>query len=143
MTRVPTLPVLNRVTDCALIPALPVMSSCVGEVTTRPAALDGLPLVDSVVPGSCCAALTAASMLSRPEPCWSAGAPMSVALLVRISLTRAGVGLVPLCVSAYAWMTSAAAPATIGHDSLVPPKASVCVFVGQSLPFGLHAASPP
>jgi hypothetical protein len=40
-------------------------------------------------------------------------------------------------------MTSAAAPAISGADSLVPPNASVCVFVGQSLPFGLHAASPP
>ena len=31
-------------------------------------------------------------------------------------------------------MTSAAAPAISGEDSLVPPKASVCVFVGQSVP---------
>src|SRR4051812_36184604 len=31
-------------------------------------------------------------------------------------------------------MTSAAAPATTGEAMLVPPKASVCVFAGQSLP---------
>ncbi len=40
-------------------------------------------------------------------------------------------------------MTSAAAPAVSGADSLVPPKASVVVFVGQPLPAGLHSASEP
>src|SRR6185312_4468727 len=40
-------------------------------------------------------------------------------------------------------MTSAAAPAMSGADWLVPPNASVVVFVGQPLPAGLHSASEP
>src|SRR5579872_1644705 len=46
---------------------------------------------------------------------------MSVAVLRRICLTSAGDGSVPW-VRKYAWITSAAAPATRGADSLVPPK---------------------
>ena len=46
-------------------------------------------------------------------------------MLTRICLTSAGVGVAPPWVFAYAWMTSAAAPATNGEDSLVPPLSSM------------------
>src|ERR1700722_16111451 len=83
-------------------------------------------------------------MLTSPAPCSPAGALMSVAVPSRICRTVAGVGRSPLCVLEYASITSAAAPATNGADSLVPPNASVRAFVGQELvTSGLHAASPP
>jgi hypothetical protein len=44
------------------------------------------------------ASLTAPRTLSKPAPCSSAGAPMSVAVLQRISLTSAGDGSAPPCV---------------------------------------------
>src|SRR6202012_5423759 len=83
-------------------------------------------------------------MLTSPAPCSPAGALTSVAVPSRICLTIAGVGLSPLCVFRYASITSAAAPAMNGADSLVPPNASVSALVGQELvTSGLQAASPP
>src|SRR6201996_8784205 len=52
-------------------------------------------------------------------------------------LTWAGVGAVPRCVFSYAWMTSAATPAVIGEDWLVPPND----WTGDGLPARL--AQPP
>ena len=48
---------------------------------------------------------------------------MSLAVLVMICLTTAGVGTAPPWVFSYAWITSAATPAVSGADSLVPPNA--------------------
>ena len=45
-------------------------------------------------------------------------------MLTRNCLTSAGLGAVPPWVFSYAWMTSAAPPATNGEDSLVPPLSS-------------------
>ena len=60
-----------------------------------------------------------------PLPMWSA--------------TVAGDGLWPECVARYAEMTSAAAPAISGEDSLVPPDWSICcgppVSVSQAIQF--------
>ena len=47
---------------------------------------------------------------------------MSSVLETISCLTSAGVGAVPRCVLSYAWMTSAATPAVIGEDWLVPPN---------------------
>src|SRR5579871_2741294 len=74
-----------------------------------------------VVPGIDSASRTAAPTSRSPAPCWSAGACTSLAVLVRISFTTAGLGVVPWCDARYASMTSAAAPAVSGEDSLVPP----------------------
>jgi hypothetical protein len=52
----------------------------------------GVPLVPAIEVASC----TAARTLSSPAPCCSAGAWMSVAVLMRICFTRAGVGSAPL-----------------------------------------------
>jgi hypothetical protein len=91
VTLVDALLVLNRVTDWkAVEPPAPLRSSWVG-VETR---LGAEPV--AVVLGICCAAATAALMFTRPAPCWSAGAPTSVAVLVSSCLTSAGDGLSPL-----------------------------------------------
>ena len=71
-------------------PPWPCTSSWVG-VSTSSGVLDCV----TDVPGIWRAALTAASMFRRPAPCWSDSAPMSVAVLVRICFTMAGVGVVP------------------------------------------------
>src|SRR6516225_10603721 len=96
-------------------PGWPARSSCGEDASTPPGG------GDCVVPGAESASRTAASTLSSPAPCCSAGAPMSVAVDVRIARTSAGLGLVAWCAARYAWMTSAAAPAMSGEDSLVPP----------------------
>ena len=46
---------------------------------------------------------------------------------VRNCLTSAGDGDAPWWYVRYAWMTSAAAPAVTGDDSLVPPKSAIGV----------------
>ena len=69
-------------------------------------------------------------LFSSPEPCSVAGPPRSVAVDSRICFTTAGEGVSPPCAFRYAWMTSAAAPATSGAASLVPPDSST----GEALP---------
>src|ERR1700756_5779444 len=71
------------------------------------------------------AVFTARYALMKPAPCSLGGAPRTVAELIRIFLTRAGEGVLPLWVLRYAWMTSAATPAVSGEDSLVPPNCSM------------------
>src|SRR6516225_1375324 len=71
------------------------------------------------------ASWTALSVLTRPAPWWSAGAPRSVAVLTMIRSTSAGDGMVPLWVLAYASMTSAAVAAVSGQDALMPPAAQI------------------
>ena len=58
-------------------------------------------------------------------------------MLVRNRFTSAGVGRTPSCVSSYAWMTSAAAPAVSGEDWLVPPKS----WIGDGSPLSLAHSS--
>jgi hypothetical protein len=87
--------------------------------------------------GSDRASATAPATLSSPAPCSAAGAPMSVAVLHKISLTRAGDGSVPWWAWEYASITSAAAAAVSGEASLVPPKLST----PMSLPRRLSAQS--
>src|SRR6201999_3759159 len=81
-------------------------------------------------PGSAEASSTARRLLSSPAPCSVAGPPRSGALDSRSCLTAAGAGRAPWCAFAYAWITSAAAPATSGADWLVPPLSST----GDGLP---------
>src|SRR5262249_60279576 len=69
------------------------------------------------------ASWTALSVLTRPAPWWSAGAPRSVAVLTMICSTRAGDGRLPLWGLAYASMTSAAVADVSGQGALVPPAA--------------------
>src|SRR5262249_25881376 len=71
------------------------------------------------------ASCTALSVLTRPAPWWSAGAPRSVAVLTMICSTRAGDGRLPLWVLAYASMTSAAVAAVSGQYVPVPPAAYI------------------
>src|SRR5690348_3385799 len=71
------------------------------------------------------ASWTALSVLTRPAPWWSAGAPRSVAVLVMIRSTSAGDGVAPPWVFRYASMTSAAVAAVSGQDALVPPAAQI------------------
>src|ERR1700730_14313099 len=71
------------------------------------------------------ASWTALSVLTRPAPWWSAGAPRSVAVLTMIRSTSAGDGMLPPWVLAYASMTSAAVAAVSGQDALVPPAAQI------------------
>jgi hypothetical protein len=87
--------------------------------------------------GSDRASAIAPATLSSPAPCSAAGAPMSVAVLHKISLTRAGDGPVPWWAREYASITSAAAAAVSGEASLVPPKFST----PTSLPPRLSAQS--
>ena len=77
-------------------------------------------VVAARLPGSQEASSTALRLSSRPAPCSMAGAPRSVAVDSRICFTADGVGRVPWCCCAYAWMTSAAAPATSDAAWLVP-----------------------
>jgi len=85
---------------------------------------------DRSQPGSDEASCTALRLLSSPAPCSVAGPPRSVAVDSRACLTAAGAGRDPWCAFAYAWITSAAAPATNGADWLVPPLSST----GDGLP---------
>ena len=97
-----------------------------------------------MVPGFCWAAATAASMLTSPAPCWSAGASTSVAVLVRICLTSAGVGDVAVVrVAVGLDDVGGGTGDDQGDDSLVPPNASVSVFGRAVAAVGLQAASPP
>src|SRR5262249_5746554 len=87
------------------------------------------PLTDS-------ASCTALSVLTRPAPWWSAGAPRSLAVLVMIRSTSAGDGALPPWVFMYASMTSAAVAAVSGQDALVPPAAQIG---GGLLPWSMSA----
>ena len=70
---------------CVVVaPGFCVMLIWFGEISREP----GVALVRPIEVAS----LTAARMLSKPAPCCSAGASMSVAVLIRICLTSAGVG---------------------------------------------------
>src|SRR5262249_58927525 len=89
-----------------------------GLVTNRVLPCGLLLLIDS-------ASCTALSVLARPAPWWSAGAPRSVAVLTMICSTRAGDGAFPLWVFMYASMTSAAVADVSGQDALVPPAAQI------------------
>src|SRR5215831_3960122 len=85
------------------------------------------------------ASWTALSVLTRPAPWWSAGAPRSAAVLVMIRCTSARDGEFPPWVFRYASMTSAAVAAVSGHDALVPPAAQIG---GGLLPWIWASAQP-
>src|SRR5580704_3207488 len=82
------------------------------------------------------ASWTALSVLTRPAPWWSAGAPRSVALLTMICSTSAGDGAAPPWAFWYASMTSAAVPDVSGAEALVPPAAQIA---GGWLPWSMSA----
>ncbi len=71
-----------------LAPGFWLMSIWFGLVRIPPSGVPLVPLIESAI-------LTAASTSSSPAPCCSAGASRSVAVLIRICFTRAGVGSVP------------------------------------------------
>ncbi len=134
-------PVTAGVTVCDPVPSLVTLTLNVAGCPAFTVALRAVLLTSSVLPCGLpplidSASWTALSVLTRPAPWWSAGAPRSVAVLTMIRSTSAGDGAAPPWVFSYAWMTSAAVPEVSGADALVPPAAQIG---GGLLPWSMSA----
>ncbi len=104
-----------------VVPGSPVEASELGEYSRPWPVAAGVPLA-SWMDSAVCSARAAST---RPAPWNSPGASRSWELDMRICFTKSGAGVAPPWVLRYASMTSAAVAAVSGHDSLVPPKATI------------------
>ena len=82
---------VSMTSSLTVLEGWPARFSCVALARTPPGrAVRVVPAIDSAM-------RTALATSSSPAPCWSAGVARSVAVLVRIRMTRSGDGLAPWC----------------------------------------------